>query len=129
VVALMVWAAVTGPGQTILPQGRVPVAGAIAAGERTAQRRKDLSRWRFAQRRRRTGRRCAGWSWRFPAFARITFVSSNPCGYAGAAGCGGAKIELVAGYATSVDLALHKVGHTLSLLGHSHNPATSCTTG
>jgi hypothetical protein len=64
---------------------------------------------------------------------RITFVSGNPCGYAGAAGCGGptglsadgtitnAKIELVAGYATSIDLALHEVGHTLSLLGHSSN--------
>jgi hypothetical protein len=49
VVALMAWAAARGPGQTILPPDRVPVAGAIAAGERAARHGKDLSRWRFIQ--------------------------------------------------------------------------------
>lgn len=62
---------------------------------------------------------------------QISFVSSKPCGFANAAGCAGvtavtaeggirgALIELHAGYATDVGLAIHEVGHTLAFTGHS----------
>lgn len=62
---------------------------------------------------------------------QITFVNSRPCGFAQAAGCAGvtavtpqggvrgAIIELHAGYATDVGLAVHEVGHTLAFTGHS----------
>lgn|GEM_PF-2326079 len=64
---------------------------------------------------------------------QISFVASEPCGVAGAAGCAGvtrvtsqgairgALIELHAGYATDLGLAIHEVGHTLSFTGHSPN--------
>lgn len=62
---------------------------------------------------------------------QIRFVSSSPCGFPSAAGCAGvtsvgpggdvlgAMIELHAGYATDVGLAIHEVGHTLAFTGHS----------
>jgi len=65
------------------------------------------------------------------AAIQVSFVASEPCGIAGAAGCAGvtrvtsqgavrgAFIELHAGYATDPGLALHEVGHTLSFTGHS----------
>lgn len=64
---------------------------------------------------------------------KITFVQSSPCGNQEYAGCAGvtfssdgtivsARVELAAGYAASIDLALHEIGHTLGLYGHSPNP-------
>lgn len=65
---------------------------------------------------------------------QIRFVSTNPCGFPDAAGCAGvtsvgpggdvqgAIIELHAGYATDVGLAIHELGHTLAFTGHSPTP-------
>jgi hypothetical protein len=68
-----------------------------------------------------------------PCFRADCVREQQPMRLTAAARCGGptglsqdgtitsAKIELVAGYATSLDVALHEVGHMLSLLRYSSN--------